>query len=129
MQGKNGWGLTETIIGICVIMSFVLLVVMLVNDLYANFPTETESAISNTSTNNYKQIENNLYKAANKYYLKYKNSLTNGNVITSEILINEYYLDKEDMMVNTDECTGYALVYNDSLKTYISCDNYETEGY
>ena len=120
---KNGWGLREMLF-ICAILLFcVILVAVMINYLYEGITSNGTS----TTTNSYTQDEKNLKIAAERYYRKLDDE--NVNLIVSEDLFAEEYLTEEKMTVDNDVCTGYVLIEENTFTPYITCDNYETEGY
>ncbi len=119
---KNGWGLREMIFICAILLFLVILVAVMINYLY-------EGATSNntSTTDSYIQVEKNLKIAAERYYRHMDNE--NIELIVSEDLLAENYLTEEKMTVNNDFCTGYVLVEKNTFVPYITCSNYETEGY
>ena len=82
VMNNRGWGLSEMIILCCILVGFLLLVVVLVNQLYSGVE-QMEYETSEKYGYSYKEIENNLKNAAKKYYQKNKSAV----MITSEDLL------------------------------------------
>ena len=119
MINNHGWGLRDMIIFSSIIIIALALVYMLISNLYKELegPQETES---------YQNIEKNLVNAAKKYFSIRIHS--DSNMVVSEGLIDEKLISEKKLSLNGDVCTGYVLK-EETLKAYISCNNYETEGY
>ena len=134
---KHGWGLREMIFICAAILFCVILAAVLINQLYSAIPLNNleESTQNNsnsdtansTNYNSYKQIENNLKTAAISYYLKNKDNVEE--IIVSEELISEGYLKESQLQTNDDTCLGYVIIEDNTFSPYITCENYETEGY
>ena len=125
-MNNHGWGLSEMIILCCILVGFLLLVVVLVNQLYSGL--EEINIKDNNYGYSYKEIENNLKNAAKKYYQK-NNTLV---MITTEDLLLEEYITSDKLTPNesTEPCIGYVnVIDNKTFEPYISCENYETVGY
>lgn len=121
---NRGWGLREMLF-ICAVLFFcVILAAVLINQLYSSLPIGN---LENTSSDNYAQIEKNIKEAAQIYYRK--NEDESRSLITSEELILEGYLKESKMRIGKDSCTGYVIIENNTYSPYITCENYETEGY
>lgn len=110
-----------------ILIGFLLVVVILVNKLYSGL----EKQQSNIATkNNYQNIETKLKKAAQKYYQEIDDDTIT--VISSDELLEEKYLTNQQLTPPNSKipCTGYVIVkLKDSFIPYISCQDYETEGY
>ena len=120
---KNGWGLREMIF-ICAILLFcVILVAVMINYLYEGVTSSGKT----TTAGSYTQVEKNLKIAAERYYRHLNDESIN--LIVSEDLFVEEYLTEAKMTVDDDFCTGYVLIEENVFTPYITCSNYETEGY
>ena len=126
-MNNHGWGLQEMIILCCILIGFLILVVVLVNQLYSGVE-QMEYENSEKYGYSYKEIEKNLENAAKRYYRK-NNTLV---LITSEELLLEDYITSNKLtpLNKSEPCIGYVNVLDDkTFETYISCEEYETEGY
>ena len=119
MMNNHGWGLRDMIIFSSIIIIALALVYMLINNLYK----ELEGP---STTPSYSTIEKKLENAAKKYFSIRENE--DVDMVVSEELVDEKLINEKTLTLNGDKCTGYV-IKNESLKAYISCDNYETEGY
>lgn len=119
MMNNHGWGLRDMIIFSSIIVIALALVYMLINNLYKELegPSNTPS---------YSTIEKNLANAAKKYFSIRANE--NVDIVVSEELIEEKLISEKSLTLDKDVCTGYV-TKKGGLKAYITCDNYETEGY
>lgn len=126
MKNKNGWGLNEMIIFCAIIVGFLILVVILVNNLYKGLQNDTSVPTKKSYT--YSEVENNLKNAAKKYHNLYEDiELIEANDLLIENLIND---DKLTPLGEKSPCDGYVIVETANvLKSYISCEKYETKGY
>ena len=125
-MNNRGWGLSEMIILSCILVGFLLLVVVLVNQLYSGVE-QMEFENNEKYGYSYKDIEQNLKDAAKRYYRK-NNTLV---MITSEELLNEEYITISKLTpIDGEPCIGYVnVVDNKNFEAYISCEDYETAGY
>ena len=126
-MNNHGWGLQEMIILCCILVGFLLLVVVLVNQLYSGVE-QMEYETNEKYGYSYKEIEKNLENAAKKYFQKNKSSV----MVTSEDLLLEDYITSSKLIpLNKNEpCIGYVnILENKNYEAYISCEDYETEGY
>lgn len=126
-MNNRGWGLSEMIILCCILAGFLLLVVVLVNQLYSGIE-QMEYETNEKYGYSYKEIEKNLEEAAKKYYRKNKSAV----MITSEDLLLEDYISSSKLtpLNSSEPCIGYVNVEDNNIfEAYISCEEYETEGY
>lgn len=125
MKSKNGWGLSEMLILCCILIGFLLLAIVLANQLYNGVGKMNEEAIKNVGYS-YEAIEQNLLKASQRYYKKHKSS-----TILSSDLIEEGFLSKQELTPKNQitPCIGYTTVTDTKFTPYISCEDYETIGY
>lgn len=126
-MNKRGWGLSEMIVLCCILVGFLLLVVVLVNKLYSDVE-EMTTTNSERYGYSYKEIENNLKEAAKNYYKKNKDSVM---IMSDDLLLTDYLTSSKLTPLNkTEPCIGYVTVENkNTFKAYISCEEYETDGY
>lgn len=115
-RNNHGWGLKEMLFLSAILLFFVLLIAVLVGQLYGNVGNETPSA--------YQKVEQNLVKAARRYYKD-----NESNYVTSDELVLEDYLSLKDLTVDDDICEGYVMIDGNTYDAYITCEHYETEGY
>lgn len=121
---NHGWSLKEMLFLSSIILLAMLVVVVLVNNLYSNLTTTTNQSGDTSKKYTYKDVEKNVQEAAKGYYKKTENSL-----ITTEELIENKYLDTKKLTVENEICEGYVLVEENNFAAFITCPNYETEGY
>ncbi len=125
MKNKSGWGLNEMLVLCAILVGFLLLVVILVNRLYSNLEVLNKNAEAPGYT--YATIESKLETKAKEYYKENKKT----KIITTDELIKDGYLTTKQLMAKNESspCIGYVSVEGDDFKAFISCENYETEGY
>ncbi len=137
MLNNKGWGLKEMLFFSGMILLIVLVVVVMVNDFYKQLegggiieenPVSSSSKKSSVKSSNYVSLENTLRTATKKYINKVGSDKA-GNIVISEDLINQKFISEKDMIVNGDTCEGYVLINGSEIHPFISCSNYETEGY
>lgn len=130
MKNKSGWGLTEMLVLIGVLMFFFLISLVLIYRFYASLNSE----ITNTNSvdeKSYYETEEALEHAANRYLDNKYENMNDLNAITIPMEKLEsmgYIID----FVHAD-CTGYvvsSIINGEYISdAYISCDNYKTTGY
>lgn len=82
----------------------------------------------NNKTKKYRELENNLKESAMLY--KQYTDLSTDNVISSDELIQNGYLN--DLVTNDkkDECVGYVKIdINNNYEAFIKCSEYTTLNY
>lgn len=127
IKNNHGWGMREMIVFSSILIGFLLLAVILVNQLYTgieqmNKPNETPKGYS------YQEIELNIKTAAKKYNKEHPEE----SIIYKEDLVDLNYLKEEKMFSKKeqDTCTGYVIIEDEkTFLPFISCNEYETEGY
>ena len=126
-MNNKGWGLAEMIVLCCILIGFLLLTVVLVNQLYSDID-ELERNTSEKYGYSYREIEDNLENAAKNYYKKNKGLTI---IMSDDLLENNYITVSKLKPLNHDEpCIGYVeVIDNKNFKAYISCEEFETEGY
>jgi len=127
---NHGWGLKEMLFLSAILFFFVILVSVLISNLYKGLDRTTiispDETSSQTKEYTYSQIESNLKQAAQRYYQKNKEEI--GDIIISSELIENGYITKSKLKTKDDDCEGYVII-GDDFATFITCDQYETEGY
>ena len=99
----------------------------MINNLYSQLDLSQDSSNSSSSTDyTYQQIESNLSAAAKRYYKTHTDDAST--IVISEDLVELGYLKSSQLQTKNDACEGYAVIADD-FKAYITCSNYETEGY
>ena len=130
MKNKNGWGLTEMLILVGILMFFFLISLVLIYRFYEAFNKEV------TDTNSidekaYYETEVALEHAANRYL---DNKYENMNDLNS-ITIPMRKLENMGYLVDFvyADCDGYVIssIVNGKYisDAYISCDDYKATGY
>ena len=126
-KNNQGWGLREMLFFSGILLLAVIVVAILVNTLYNDLSSSLPNSDDNKTGSTYEQVEENLVNAAKRYYRAHKDEA--GDLIVSEDLIAEGYITVQKLTVNNDICDGYVLVDDEVFTPYITCTNYETEGY
>ena len=126
-KNNQGWGLREMLFFSGILLLAVIIVAILVNTLYNDLSSSLPNNDSDKNASTYEQVEENLANAAKRYYRAHQKEA--GDLIVSEDLIAENYITVQKLTVNSDICDGYVLVEDDIFTPYITCTNYETEGY
>ena len=126
-KNNQGWGLREMLFFSGILLLAVIVVAILVNTLYNDLSSSLPNNASDKNASTYEQVEENLANAAKRYYRAHQEEA--GDLIVSEDLIEENYITVQKLTVNNDICDGYVLVEDDVFTPYITCTNYETEGY
>lgn len=130
MSNKNGWGLTEMLVLIGILMFFFLISLVLIYKFYNSLdiaPADTVSVDERT----YIETEKSLEYAANRYLDNKYENINELNAITISVnkLKNMGYIN-EDIYA---DCDGYVIskIVNKEYisDAYISCDGYKTTGY
>lgn len=145
-MNNKGFGLNEMIIYSTIILVFLLIATFYVISLYSeinsdgikkselptneNVVTETNSSKDSVKEElpNYLSYEQELESASFNYLEDNEMVVNNEMRLEYDNLLNSGYVSKMN-----DNCSGYVIVYpqdnNFSVKSYIKCDNYMTEGY
>ena len=157
--GNHGWGMREMIIYLCIFTIFLIFIAISINSLYKKIEDDTKDSDNNQSTivepapeqskdnpeidktrsvdySYYHEEERKIYNATIRY-LEDKPTETGRGVfrIDDSTLVSLGYMGKIYNDIGTTQCTGYSNVYvqegeaNYTIKSYIRCDNYATEGY
>ena len=118
MLNKRGWGLVEMLVASGVLILFSMIAIYYVYTMYNN--------ISDTV---YALLEEKLENQAQIYLDEYYEGQ-----LVDEMVINRSTLSKHGLDVTLRDsdnrlCSGYVLYTNGTVKGYISCLEYETEGY
>lgn len=124
---KNGWGVMEMLALVGVLTLFLLLTIYLITSFSKAFYKEARTTDYSKLE---KKLENQTLIYLNDYY---EGILTNeGMIITKEMLLNNG-LDAQIIDNGGFSCDGYAFASKSRgiimIKPYISCKNYETDGY
>jgi len=123
IRNNHGWSLKEMLFLTSILVLAMLVVVVLVNSLY-NSLEGTKSSEEKPKSYSYQEVEKNLSDAAKRYYKKEES-----NLITSDDLMENKYIDIKKLTAGSDICEGYVLVEEKEFTPFITCTNYETEGY
>lgn len=124
---NHGWGLREMIFLSAVIFFFVIIAAVMINNLYSELDlSQGSSGSSSSNSYTYQQIESNLSAAAERYYKTHNDDVST--IVISEDLVELGYLKSSQLQTKDDACEGYAVIADD-FRAYITCSNYETEGY
>lgn len=119
-MNKKGFTLIELLVVIVILACLIILVAPEFSD------------ILNISRNKgYKEIEKRIEEAGLKYatdnYLEGDKITIKKDLLVTASLIGEVY----DLENKSSICDGYVVVdvVNNNAKSYIKCENYQTEGY
>lgn len=134
-MNQKGFGLKEFVIIIAIIFVCAIIIMSLYRSI---IPNATTSSVTGTKKLTYKDLEDRLELAAERY----QNDNYSGNASDTEVwelsysmLRKEKYLDKLiDPNDEDTECTGYVEFIQDEAKVmykpFLKCGtNYETKGY
>lgn len=149
--GNHGWGMRDMIIYTCILILFLLVAAYSVKSLYDVIGTPVENENVPVTPPVVEEPEEDKpivvdYEYYNKLELDMKNATLNYLAarptiiendilkITSDTLVNLEYMDELYDQTKENKCLGYSNVYQDEdgdyiVKSYISCNNYVTEGY
>lgn len=149
--GNHGWGMRDMIIYTCILILFLLVAAYSVKSLYdvIGTPVENENVLVTPPVVEETEEDKPIvvdYEYYNKLELDMKNATLNYLAarptiiendilkITSDTLVNLEYMDELYDQTKENKCLGYSNVYQDEdgdyiVKSYISCNNYVTEGY
>lgn len=131
---NKGWGLTTLIMCLGIILFFLLISVFYAGSFKNKIDNEAEK--NNEVDNNYYiELENKVDNAAVKYINENHIFINNGEMIVLKIeKFQELgYLENIVDYISNKPCNGYSTIKNENetyvVSSYISCDNYKTEGY
>lgn len=117
---KNGFTLIELLVVIGILAGLMLIII-----------PKFSNILNTNRDKGYKEIEKRLEEAALKYvtdnYIEGNNITIEKNLLVSSSLIGEVY----DLENKNAVCDGYVVIdiVNNTAKSYIKCENYQTEGY
>lgn len=141
---NHGWGMREMIIYMCILILFLLFASYSVNSLYASLESSKSTDDTSSIKENvqpvdlqyYRDLEYKLNNATFNYLLNIYNSSTDvlDNKIDVKILEKNDFIDPLYDQFGNNTCEGYSKFYQNEkgvfvVNSYVSCDNYETEGY
>jgi len=110
---NNGWGIKAMLLLTSVLVFFFCLSIYFIYILYNSLDLSLGLNDEYINNESYAYYEENMIEAAEEYIGDIELALDNNVIISLETLIELDYID----------------VKNKKLKSYISCDNYETKGY
>ena len=133
MLTNHGWGYRAYIIASSVILLFLIITTFFVIRLYRGFSIINEASVDEVT---YSDLEESLNDLAIKYVNEYKDGNIDMGVaiVSTKHLIEENLLNKESLVANGENCSGYSLVRKNEddilySESYIKCKTYTTEGY
>lgn len=139
---NRGWGMREMIIYMCILILFLLFASYSVNSLYERLDSDKSDGskpsenIQPVDLQYYRDLEFKLNNATFNYLVSSYNSANDivDNVIDVELLKQYELIDNLYDQFGNNECKGYSKFYQNEngvfvVNSYVSCDNYETEGY
>jgi len=157
--GNHGWGIREMIIYLCIFAVILIFVAISINSLYKRIETdnqetkqnepivvepEKKTPVEETQTEQpravdyvyYQDLEAKVYNATYAYLQKNPTEIGAGILkIDADTLVNLGFMDPLYNDIKNSKCTGYSNVYvqegdtDYTVKSYVRCDNYVSEGY
>ncbi len=157
--GNHGWGMREMVIYLCIFAIILLFVAISINSLYRRIEKDNEETKNNqpvivepvqeeqpkeevddnprvVNYTYYHEMEEKLYNATYKYLEGKPTEIGNGILkIDDNTLVNLGYMSTIYNDIGSMQCTGYSNVYvhdgdaDYTVKSFIKCDNYTSEGY
>ena len=158
-MGNHGWGMREMIIYMCIFAIILLFVAFSINSLYKRIDNDVKDAKNNKPVivepvqekkpeepvvekprnvdyTYYHDLEARVYNATYKYLSEKPTEIGDGIFkIQDDTLVNLGYMSPLYNDIGTSKCTGYSNVYVQegsseyTVRSYVRCDNYSTEGY
>ena len=140
---NKGWGLSVMLASLGLLLGALLLVVIMSNkftyllnntDSSTNYHGNSSSHFENNSTINETVKENNY----NYVYFSYEDEIRQVALnykLNNYPQINEgdkFYININALDISDEikiSCTGYVFISDEAIKPFISCDNYQTNGY
>ena len=127
MLNKHGWGLKEMLVLSGVLVLFLVVAIYYIYTLYQQLGREV-------TNNYYYDLESDLENSALVYLQDYYDDALNSEGITiTRSVLRSYDLDVSLNDPNGHVCSGYVVAKRthgeDIIDAYISCPNYETDGY
>lgn len=126
---NNGWGIKTMLLLTSVLVFFFCLSIYFIYILYNSLDLSLGLNDEYINNESYAYYEENMIEAAEEYIGDIELALDNNVIISLETLIELDYIDEIYDIDTNNKCDGYVDVKNKKLKSYISCDNYETKGY
>ncbi len=140
---NKGWGFTEMIVLMTVLIIFlgiaVFFIYRLYNNLEANNVIKSSNPVNNSDNNGqkyfYSDLEYKLKNGAVKYVNNhYDEEITGDIVVSLKTLVNKNIITSIKDLKTNSTCSGYVkIIYENAdyvtYKPYINCLNYTTSGY
>lgn len=131
---NRGWGLSEMLILMAVLILFLLISVFLSHQLSGKSNNIFLEPLVKTT---YTDVEENVKNAALSYFKDYYDSqIDTGTITVTTINLLKYnHLQEKDLTPSSEKeaCLGYALIHRENegleVQPFIGCKNYETTGY
>lgn len=138
-MNEKGFGIKEFVIIIAVIFICMIIIVSLYQSIFKKENVELETPVKQEQTEKltYKELENKLELAAERYQNdNYSGSIENPEVwtLSYSMLKEEKYIDNLTDPKDGEECRGYVEFIQDggriSYTPFLKCGkNYQTKGY
>ena len=132
--GNNGWGMKELIIYSCVLLSFLLFAMVMLDSFYADLEKSSGSVAGAVSDDkiDYYDYENEMKDAVIRYISDNNITVDTGDfVVDVDTLIRKDYLSQFYDVYDESKCSGYIVVKNVngifSVKPNLICSNYKTD--
>lgn len=132
---NHGWGLNQMLIYCGILFFFLLVAIFFIIQLSNSLGDALKGSLSDNVS--YATVEENVKNSAVLYMNEYyKNEIGTGTITVTVDNLLKYKMLEESDLIPSDEktsCKGYALVKKENssiiVTPYISCLNYETNGY
>lgn len=132
--GNNGWGTRELIIYSCILLSFLLFAMVMLDAFYADLE-KTTGSVANTlkedKISTYYEYENEMRNVVISYINENNVDVSDGFVVSLDTLVNKEYIKPFYDLDDNSKCSGYIVVQksndNFSIEPNLICSNYRSE--
>lgn len=131
--GNNGWGTRELIIYSCILLSFLLFAMVMLNSFYDDLGKSTNSVVDTVKDNkdvSYFGYEEKMEKAVLLYVSENDVDVSNGFVVDLDTLVKRGYLEQFYDLHDGSKCSGYVIIKNINngldVDPNLICSNYKT---
>lgn len=127
---NRGWGYATMFLFMGILITFLIIVWLSSYRVFENIEKINKISESNDNSLYYKDLEEKIKIGAKAFVdkFKYECYLPSCKVEYIQIKTSNLITDFVDYTTK-EECDGYVIFNDESYKSYIKCENYETKGY
>ena len=134
---EKGWGYTPLIVFGAIFIIFLVGACLAISFIKRETKKENNNPVPLNETKNYDrmyQLDEDKLENAGEYYVldneTYFNNSSDNTKISLTYLVNNGYIEQIYDPIYEDPCEGFVIISkNKSVKSFIKCSNYTTNGY